>query len=79
MVIPSVNVLDNGYFCPSLLPSSGSQSLKSEKVSRLVPIRYTRTFCMLMRDVSDFGSVYPISTFFSRRYEPSRSQKVELR
>lgn len=40
---PNENVLLKGYFFPSETPNSGSQSLKSEKVNKLVPTKKTRT------------------------------------
>ena len=41
--IPNEKVLLSGYCFPFELPISGSQDLKLEKVSKLVPIKKIRT------------------------------------
>ena len=54
---PNVTDLDNGYFSPLLLPISGSQSLKLDHVSKLVPVKKIRTLLKCILLTSALGSV----------------------
>ena len=66
-----------GYLNPSVVSSSGSQSLKSENVSRLVPLANKRQPRMPILVVQRCGRVYPSSRFFKRRKLMSRNHHVE--
>lgn len=66
-----------GYLNPSVVSSSGSQSLKLENVSRLVPLANKRQPRMPILVVQRCGRVYPSSRFFRRRKLMSRNHHVE--
>ena len=66
-----------GYLNPSVVSSSGSQSLKLENVSRLVPLANKRQPRMPILVVQRCGRVYPSSRFFKRRKLMSRNHHVE--
>ena len=75
---PSETTREIGYAAKPYPESSGSQSLKSEMVKRLVPLTNTRQlFTTLVLPVPFLRKVYPISKFFRRINEPSLSHQLE--
>src|SRR5690606_12706122 len=68
-----------GYRSPSVVSSSGSQSLKSENVRRFEPLANTRQLRTPIRSVALPAKVYPTSTLLRRMKLISRSHHVDGR
>ena len=69
--MPKLKIRCTGYHEPSPLLVSGSTSTspRLSKVKRFIPCAYILKFCNPAKRIALWGSEYPISKFFRRKYD----------